>query len=97
VYRFKGALKEVPSAVFQSVMTPVEEDSVPIANARQQALFDPHQNATASRRQAGVMLLGVAASRRRCVVLSRQLHERPLEGARSQPGAPGRGKNQWRP
>jgi hypothetical protein len=30
-YRFKGALKELPGAVFQSVMTPVEEEAVPIA------------------------------------------------------------------
>ena len=31
LYRFKGALKELPGAVFQSVMTPVEEMAVPIA------------------------------------------------------------------
>jgi hypothetical protein len=30
-YRFRGALKELPGAVFQSVMTPVEEEAVPIA------------------------------------------------------------------
>ena len=30
VFRFKGALKELPGAVFQSVMTPIEEESVPI-------------------------------------------------------------------
>ena len=31
LYRFRGALKEVPGAVFQSVMTPVKEEAVPIA------------------------------------------------------------------
>jgi T3SS negative regulator,GrlR len=31
VYRFRGALKEVPGAVFQSAMTPIQEESVPIA------------------------------------------------------------------
>jgi len=31
LYRFKGALKELPGAVFQSVMTPIEEEAVPIA------------------------------------------------------------------
>src|SRR5207248_9359451 len=33
VYRFKGALKELPGAVFQSAMTPIEEESVPIAGS----------------------------------------------------------------
>lgn len=31
LYRFKGALKELPGAVFQSVMTPVAEEAPPIA------------------------------------------------------------------
>lgn len=31
LFRFKGALREVPGAVFQSVMTPIEEEAVPIA------------------------------------------------------------------
>lgn len=31
LYRFKGALKELPGAVFQSVMTPVQEEAPPIA------------------------------------------------------------------
>ena len=31
LYRFKGALKELPGAVFQSVMTPIEEEAMPIA------------------------------------------------------------------
>jgi hypothetical protein len=31
LYRFKGSLKELPGAVFQSVMTPIEEEAVPIA------------------------------------------------------------------
>src|SRR5215471_19022801 len=31
LYRFRGALKEVPGAVFQSVMTPIAEEAVPIA------------------------------------------------------------------
>ena len=31
LYRFRGALKELPGAVFQSVMTPLEEEAVPIA------------------------------------------------------------------
>lgn len=31
VYRVKGALREVPGAVFQAVMTPVKEEAVPIA------------------------------------------------------------------
>src|SRR5689334_23469768 len=31
LYRFRGALKEVPGAVFQSVMTPVKDEAVPIA------------------------------------------------------------------
>jgi hypothetical protein len=31
LYRFKGALKELPGAVFQSVMTPIVEEAVPIA------------------------------------------------------------------
>jgi hypothetical protein len=31
LYRFRGALKELPGAVFQSVMTPVREEAVPIA------------------------------------------------------------------
>jgi hypothetical protein len=30
-YRFEGRLKEVPGALFQSVMTPVEEQAIPIA------------------------------------------------------------------
>jgi len=30
-YRFEGRLNEVPDALFQSVMTPVEEQSIPIA------------------------------------------------------------------
>src|SRR6201986_1610329 len=31
LYRFEGALKELPGAVFKSVMTPVEEQPLPIA------------------------------------------------------------------
>ncbi|MCW5702964.1 MAG: GrlR family regulatory protein [Bradyrhizobium sp.] len=31
LYRFRGALREVPGAVFQSVMMPVKEEAVPIA------------------------------------------------------------------
>ncbi len=31
IYRFEGRLKEVPGAVFKSVMTPIEEAAVPIA------------------------------------------------------------------
>jgi len=31
LYRFRGALKELPGAVFQSVMTPVVEEALPIA------------------------------------------------------------------
>ena len=31
LYRFKGALKELPGAVFQSVMTPIQHEAVPIA------------------------------------------------------------------
>src|SRR5690348_2283144 len=31
LYRFRGALKELPGAVFQSVMTPVREEALPIA------------------------------------------------------------------
>ena len=31
LYRFRGALRELPGAVFQSVMTPVKEEAVPIA------------------------------------------------------------------
>jgi T3SS negative regulator,GrlR len=31
LYRFKGTLKELPGAIFQSVMTPIEEAAVPIA------------------------------------------------------------------
>jgi hypothetical protein len=31
LYRFRGVLKELPRAVFQSVMTPVKEEAVPIA------------------------------------------------------------------
>src|SRR5215475_8398627 len=31
VYRFEGALKELPGAVFRSVMTPIEEQPLPIA------------------------------------------------------------------
>ncbi len=31
LYRFEGGLKEVPGAVFRSVLTPVEEQPVPIA------------------------------------------------------------------
>jgi hypothetical protein len=31
LYRFKGALKELPGAVFQSVMAPIEEEAMPIA------------------------------------------------------------------
>jgi hypothetical protein len=33
VYRFEGRLKEVPGAIFKAVMTPVEEQSIPIAGA----------------------------------------------------------------
>jgi hypothetical protein len=33
LYRFKGALRELPGAVFQSVMTPVREEAVPIAGS----------------------------------------------------------------
>jgi hypothetical protein len=31
LYRFEGRLKELPGAVFSSVMTPIEEDAIPIA------------------------------------------------------------------
>jgi hypothetical protein len=31
LYRFEGALKELPGAIFRSVMTPVEEQPLPIA------------------------------------------------------------------
>src|SRR6202022_505948 len=31
LYRFEGALKELPGAVFRSVMTPIEEQPLPIA------------------------------------------------------------------
>jgi hypothetical protein len=31
VYRFKGELKELPGVAFQSVMTPIKEDEIPIA------------------------------------------------------------------
>jgi hypothetical protein len=31
VYRFVGGLKELPGAVFSSVMTPIEEEAIPIA------------------------------------------------------------------
>ena len=33
VYRFEGGLKEVPGAIFSAVMTPVEEQLIPIAGA----------------------------------------------------------------
>jgi len=33
LYRFKGELKELPGVPFQSVMTPIREDEVPIAGA----------------------------------------------------------------
>ncbi len=33
LYRFEGRLNEVPDAVFRSVMTPVEEQPIPIAGA----------------------------------------------------------------
>src|SRR5438445_221835 len=31
LYRFEGGLKELPGVMFQSVMTPIEEDAIPIA------------------------------------------------------------------
>jgi hypothetical protein len=31
LYRFKGEVKELPGAVFQSVMTPIEEEAIPIS------------------------------------------------------------------
>src|SRR5215470_2575701 len=31
LYRFEGSLKELPGAVFRAVLTPVEEEPVPIA------------------------------------------------------------------
>ena len=31
LYRFKGELKELPGVLFQSVMTPIEDEAVPIA------------------------------------------------------------------
>lgn len=31
IYRFEGRLKEVPGAVFKSVMTPIENEAVPVA------------------------------------------------------------------
>lgn len=31
IYRFEGRLKEVPGAVFKSVMTPIEDEAVPVA------------------------------------------------------------------
>jgi len=31
LYRFEGGLKELPGAVFSSVMTPIEEEAIPIA------------------------------------------------------------------
>jgi len=31
IYRFKGELKELPGVAFQSVMTPIEENEIPIA------------------------------------------------------------------
>jgi hypothetical protein len=33
LYRFEGALKELPGAVFRSVMTPIEEQPLPIAGS----------------------------------------------------------------
>ena len=33
IYRFEGALKELPGAVFKSAMTPVAEQTIPIAGA----------------------------------------------------------------
>ena len=33
IYRFEGRLNEVPGAIFQAVMTPVEEQLIPIAGA----------------------------------------------------------------
>ncbi|QPF87747.1 hypothetical protein IC762_16255 [Bradyrhizobium genosp. L] len=33
LYRFKGELKELPGVPFQSVMTPITEDEIPIAGA----------------------------------------------------------------
>jgi hypothetical protein len=33
LYRFEGGLKELPGAVFKSVMTPVDEQTIPIAGA----------------------------------------------------------------
>ena len=31
LYRFEGGLKELPGAVFNSIMTPIEEEAIPIA------------------------------------------------------------------
>ena len=98
LYRFKGALKELPGAVFQSVMTPVaggggaDRRRRRRGRHRQRALFHPPAHA---RRRRGRTDRRDAAQqwphpRRRCVVLlSRHLHlgERPLEGTDPQPGA----------
>src|SRR5260370_38724757 len=39
LYRFDGRLKELPGAVFSSVMTPIEEEAIPIAGGDRYRLF----------------------------------------------------------
>lgn len=97
LYRFKGELKELPGVPFQSVMTPITEDEVPIAGGVGEGgivdgLYSVHLRMLdgVDGGLTGVMLLKGPYPRRRCrVPLSRQLHrrERPLEGSDPEPGA----------
>ena len=103
IYRFEGALKELPGAVFKSVMTPVAEQTIPIAGAVGEGgivngLYSIHLHMLdgVEGGLTGVMLLhdgrvlgGDAFFYYLGILLSRYLHfgKRPLEGTDSQPGA----------
>ena len=104
LYRFEGGLKELPGVDFHSVMTPIEQDAVPIAGGVGEGgavngLYSIHIRMLDGIEGGltGVMLLneGRILGGRRFVLLSWHLHlgERPVEGADFESGAyAGRGR-----
>jgi len=104
VYRFKGALKELPGAVFQSAMTPIERKA-----CRSPAVSARAVSSTGSIRSTSACSMASKApdrrhvaqrrphpGRRRIVLLSRHLHvgERTLKGQiLNQEHTPAKGEN----
>jgi hypothetical protein len=97
VYRFKGELKELPGVAFQSVMTPIKEDEIPIAGRVGEGgivngLYSIHIRMLdgVDGRMTGVMLLNqgrILGGDASFYYLGSYTGKRPLEAARSSPGA----------